>query len=399
MKKLFTKRMWAFAAAALLCGTSAHAADRVGQAGLERAVNEAIRPLMKAHNVPGMAVAVTAGGKQYYFNYGVAAKEGGRKVDGDTLFEIGSVSKTFTATLAAYAQASGALSLTDNAARYLPQLAGSSLGKTSLLDLGTYAAGGLPLQFPDAVTDTDKMVDYFRNWHPRYAAGTHRQYSNPSIGLFGYLAARSMGQPFDALMEKTLFPALGLRSTYITVPKARMGDYAYGYAKDGKPVRVTPGVLDAEAYGVKTTSADMIRFVEANMNSAGLDARLQQAIAGTHTGYVKVDDMVQGLAWEMYAWPAKLDSVLAGSSPQVVLEANPVTRLEPPLSAPASMLVNKTGSTNGFGAYVVYVPAQRIGVVMLANRNFPVTERVKAAFRILAALEQAPGGGRAAASM
>jgi beta-lactamase class C len=383
------------AAAALFCGASGYAADDLGHTTLKRVVDAAIQPVMKAHDVPGMAVAVTAGGKQYYFHYGVAAKAGGRKVDADTLFEVGSISKTFTATLAAYAQARGDLSLTDRAAKYLPQLAGSSLGATSLLDLGTYAAGGLPLQFPDAVTGTDQMIDYFRNWRPRYAPGTHRQYSNPSIGLFGILAARSMGQPFDVLLEKTLFPALGLRSTYITVPAARMGDYAYGYAKDGKPVRVTPGVLDAEAYGVKTTSADMMRFVNANMDSAGLDDNLRRAIATTHTGYFKVGDMVQGLAWEMYAWPATRDSVLAGSSPKVVFEANPVTRLEPPLPARAAMLVNKTGSTNGFGAYVAYVPARRIGIVMLANRNFPVAERVKAAFQVLKFLDdRAAGDGK-----
>ncbi|MNT11267.1 Beta-lactamase [compost metagenome] len=51
------------------------------------------------------------------------------------------------------------------------------------------------------------------------------------------------------------------------------------------------------------------------------------------------------------------------------------------------MLVNKTGSTNGFGAYVVFVPAQRIGIVMLANKNFPVAARIKAAYQILMALD------------
>ncbi|WP_373459583.1 class C beta-lactamase [Cupriavidus necator] len=395
MNKTIERAMQAIAAAAaLLWGAGAHAAEPVDATTLKRVVDAAIQPLMQAHDVPGLAVAVTAGGKQYQFHYGVAARASGRKVDADTLFEIGSVSKTFTATLAAYAQARGDLALTDNAAKYLPALAGSSLGATRLLDLGTYAAGGLPLQFPEAVTDTDKMVDYFRNWHPRYAPGTHRQYSNPSIGLFGYLAARSMGQPFDALMEKTLFPALGLRSTYITVPKARMGDYAYGYAKDGKPVRVTPGVLDAEAYGVKTTSADLLRFVMANIDSTGLDETLRRALATTRTGYFKVGDMVQGLAWEMYAWPAQRDSVLAGSSPQVVFEANPVARLEPPQAARSDMLVNKTGSTNGFGAYVAYVPSQRIGIVMLANKNFPVAERVKAAFQVLSYLDGQAGQGR-----
>ena len=48
-----------------------------------------------------------------------------------------------------------------------------------------------------------------------------------------------------------------------------MGLYAQGYNKDDKPVRVGPGALDSEAYGVKTSAADLIRYVEANMKPAG----------------------------------------------------------------------------------------------------------------------------------
>ncbi|BDB27200.1 class C beta-lactamase [Cupriavidus sp. P-10] len=382
-------RLAAIAATGLLCTPAAYAADKVDPRQLERAVNEAIAPMMKAHNIPGMAIAVTAGGKQYFFNYGVTAKRGGKPVTESTLFEIGSVSKTFTATLAGYAQARGAMSLSDPAGKYLPALAGSALGTTSLLDLGTYAAGGLPLQFPEAVNNPQAMVDYFRAWQPAYAAGTHRRYSNPSIGLFGYLAARSLGEPFDDLMEKTLFPAFGLKRTYIRVPKPLMADYAWGYTKDDKPTRVTPGVLDSEAYGVKTTSADMIRFVEANLSPAGLDDKMQRAIATARTGYFKVGSMVQGLGWEMYAYPTPVSAILAGSSPQVVFEANKVDRLEPPQAQSADVLVNKTGSTNGFGAYVVFVPAKRIGLVMLGNKNMPVPARVEAAYHILTVLDAA----------
>ncbi|MFD2884384.1 serine hydrolase [Pseudomonas lini] len=66
----------------------------------------------------------------------------------NTLFEIGSVSKTFTATLAAYAQATGKLTLSDNASQVLPTLRGSAFDRISLLQLGTYTAGGLPPAIP-----------------------------------------------------------------------------------------------------------------------------------------------------------------------------------------------------------------------------------------------------------
>lgn len=52
--------------------------------------------------------------------------------------------------------------------------------------------------------------------------------------------------------------------------------------------------------------------------------------------------------------------------------------------------INKTGSTNGFSTYVAFVPAKRIAIVMLANRSFPIEDRVKVAYRILGSL----GDGR-----
>ncbi|ASY63207.1 Beta-lactamase [Sinorhizobium sojae CCBAU 05684] len=380
-------RLGILAAAAVLIGASAHATDRDPREALKGIVDEAIRPVMAEHKIPGLAVAITAEGERYVFNYGVASKESGQAVTDRTLFEIGSISKTFTATLAAYAQESGSLSLSDPAGKYLPALAGSSFDAISLLDLGTYTAGGLPLQFPNSVTD-ENVIAYFKKWHPEYAPGTYRRYSNPSIGLFGHLAAQSMGKPFEDLMEGELVPMLGLSRTHIRVPEDRMADYAHGYSRDGRPVRVTPGVLDWEAYGIKTTAFDLIRFVEANIGGAKLDGTLQRAITATHTGYYRVGEMVQGLGWEMYPYPTELERLLAGNSRQMAFEPNKATKLTPPLPPRGDMLINKTGSTNGFGAYAAFIPAKEIGIVILANRSYPIPARVKAAYRILTELDK-----------
>ncbi|MEG0859872.1 MAG: class C beta-lactamase [Pseudomonas sp.] len=376
------------AALTLALATGQSVASALPEAQLESAVNTAVRPLMQQQAIAGMAVAVSVNGKQHYFNYGVASKQTGQPVSADTLFEIGSVSKTFTATLAALAQANGKLSLSDPASKHWPQLKGTAFDGITLLNLGTYSAGGLPLQFPDEVKDQASLLDYYRHWKADYAPGTHRLYSNPSLGLFGYLAAKSQDTPFVELMEKQLLPQLGLQHTFVEVPAAQMGNYAQGYDKEDKAVRVGPGALDAEAYGLKTTSADLLRYVDANLQPQSLSAPLQRAMATTQTGYYRVGEMTQGLGWEQYRYPLTLDQLLAGNSTSMTLEPHRVNWLKPAQPLQDNTLLNKTGSTNGFGAYVVFVPSKHIGIVLLANKNYPNAERVKVAHAILTALDQ-----------
>ena len=374
----------------LVIGSFAWASDATENADIEALVNDTIAPLMAEHRIPGMTVAVSIGGQQHYFNYGEADQEAGTPVTDETLFELGSISKIFTAALTGYAQSSGALSLSDAASQYLPALEGSAFDEITLLELGTYTAGELPLQFPDAVQNEEQMLDYYRQWQPESPPGSHRLYSNPSIGLLGYLTTQRLGKSYETLMEEALFAPLGLEHSYFQVPEAQQAHYAYGYSKEDEPIRVNPGMLDAQAYGLKSTAADVLTFVEAHMGLAELDESLSQALAATRTGYFGVGNMTQGLGWESYAYPVALDQLLAGNSLEMILQPNPANRLAPPLAPRQEALYNKTGSTNGFGGYVAFVPSEQIGIVMLANRNYPNQARIEAAHHLLTALTDAP---------
>ncbi|MDO3431359.1 class C beta-lactamase [Rhizobium sp. CBN3] len=345
----------------------------------------AIKPVMEKNAIPGVAVGITIDGEQHVFTYGVESKETGRPVAPTTLFELGSVSKTFTATLASYADAKGRFSLDGKVGTYLPAMKGKPFGDVGLVNLATHAAGGFPLQLPDDVKTEKQLLSYFAAWQPSYAAGTQRSYANPSIGMLGYITAKAMGGDFAALMEGKLFSALGLKNTFIKVPKSRLADYAQGYKRNGEPARLTPALLSSEAYGVRSTAGDMIRFVGANMGLVKLDETLQQAIARTHTGYFSVGAMTQGLIWEQYAYPATLESLLEGNS-AAMLKTIPVSELRPPMKPRDDVWINKTGSTNGFGAYVAFIPKERLGIAILANKNYPNEHRVAAAYQILTAL-------------
>lgn len=369
----------ALGAAAPACQTfaAAPAADRDAQ------LRAAAEQVMRAHGVAGMAIAVTHQGRHRFHNFGLASKAGNAPVTSDTLFEIGSISKTFTATLAALAEASGRLSLADSPAKFLPELRGSPIAAVDLLGLATHTAGGFALQLPDGIDTPEQLTAYYRGWTPSYAPGTARSYANPSLGLLGMAAAKAWEMPFTDAMQKMLFPALGLRDTYLDVPASAMHRYAQGYDKADAPVRVNPGLLAAEAYGVKTSARDLIRFIDLNIDPSKAGEPLAQALAATRRGYFQLGAMTQDLVWEQYALPPALDILLEGNSSRVALETLAVERLVPARAPQPGAWVNKTGATNGFGAYVAFVPQQQMGVVILANKNLPAAARVHLALLLL----------------
>jgi beta-lactamase class C len=96
--------------------------------------------------------------------------------------------------------------------------------------------------------------------------------------------------------------------------------------------------------------------------------------------------MTQDLIWEQYPYPVGLQSLLDGNAAAMIMNATPVTRIDPAQAPRDDVWINKTGSTNGFGTYIAFVPKERVGIVMLANRNIPNEERVKAAYAIITSL-------------
>lgn len=372
----------------MVCLTSLCHASEISRAEALRAASAAVQPVMQKNQIPGMAVGLVFQGQTYVFNYGMASVKDQRPVTDATIFEIGSVSKTFTATLATYAETLGKLQLSDSVASYLPELTDTDFGRLQLYHLGTHTTGGLPLQVPDEVRNEEQLLGYFRVWKPPYKTGAVRTYANPSIGTLGLIAAKSMRQDFSVVMSHEIFQPLGLTSTYLSVPSEKMTNYAFGYTKDNAPVRVNPGMLANEAYGVKTIAQDLTRFLQANMGMLQLGSPLQTALDKTRKGYFKVGDMTQDLIWEEYALPVDLQVLQKGNSGAMIYSPTPVVVQVTPGGANSKVWVNKTGSTNGFGAYVAFVPSKRFGIVLLANKNYPNEERVEIAHRIFESLSR-----------
>lgn len=139
------------AATLLACATFALAPIASGaeldDAKLKQIVDDAVKPVIAQYAVPGLEVAVTVNGTRHFFDYGLASKAEQTPVTRDTLFELGSISKTFTATLAAQAVEEERLSLNDPVTKFMPELKGSALDRVKVLDLATHTAGGFRCRF------------------------------------------------------------------------------------------------------------------------------------------------------------------------------------------------------------------------------------------------------------
>lgn len=351
------------------------------EAALKTAVSQQVSSLMQQQQIPGMAVAVLWQGKTFFYSFGQADVAAKTAVTPDTLFELGSISKTFAGVIGAMALERGDIKLKDPVTKHWPALTGKRWQGINMQHLATYTAGGLPLFMPENVTDKASLLSYFQQWQPQYAPGTQRVYANSSIGLFAHLAVAAGGNSYGEVFQK-LTSTLKMPNTYLQVPKAAQAQYAWGY-NEGKPVHIGTGVLLDEAGGAKASVRDLAAWLQANLQPEQVtDPLLRAGIAKSQQRYAKSKDMYQGLGWEMLDYPVTVAALTAMTAPEFVA-GTAATVLAPPAPAVANSWVHKTGATGGFGAYAAFVPSRQVGIVLLSNKRYPNALRVELAHKVL----------------
>ena len=117
-------------------------------AKVRQAIDHALKPVIAQYVIPGMAVGITIDGNWYFVEYGDASINPKVAATRAKLFELGSISKTFTATLATYAEVEGKLSLKKSVSTYMPALKGVALDNIRVLDLAMHTAGGFRFNCP-----------------------------------------------------------------------------------------------------------------------------------------------------------------------------------------------------------------------------------------------------------
>lgn len=220
--------------------------------------------------------------------YGQPGYPKDRALDGDTVFEIGSITKVFTALLLTEMVTRGEVALDDPVARYLP--AGVTVPsrngrQITLLDLATYTSG-LPRMAdnmstgsvnPFATYTIDQLYAFLSSHALRFEPGTHYEYANLGFGLLGHVLARRAGISYEDLLVARICAPLGLDDTRITLTESMRQRLALGHASNLSPASNWEFLSLAGTGALRSTANDMMKFVRAT-GLAGAGAPLGPAI-------------------------------------------------------------------------------------------------------------------------
>ena len=229
--------------------------------------------------IPGLVVASIIGKEQQVQAYGVISKTQARKPDAQTVYEIGSVSKTFTASLLADMVANGKLKLDDSLASVLP---GYSIpqyqGRTiSLLDLATQTSSlpRLPgniapqkMDNPYADYTQANLRDFLASYQLTRAPGSQYEYSNLGYGVLGQALAARAGKTYAALVSERISTPLGMQNTGIELTPAMRTQLAPGHDVNGKQVANWDMPVLAGAGALRSNAHDMLLYLQAHMQAA-----------------------------------------------------------------------------------------------------------------------------------
>lgn len=251
-------------------------------------LDEKLHHLMTEYGVPGVAVGIWHDGKETFTADGVTNIAHPLPVDADTLFQIGSTTKTFTATVAMQLAQAGRLDLHTPIRHYLPEFRlqdAEATANATLAHCFTHTGGWLGDYFDDTGDGDDALARYVEAMTelPQLTPlGSIWSYNNAGFCLAGRVIERVTGQPFEQAAQELLLQPLGMEQSFFFAKEAITHRVAVGHTVDDAldPTVAQPWALARSAHaagGIISTARDQLRYARFHLglgiggNVAGAD--------------------------------------------------------------------------------------------------------------------------------
>lgn len=328
-------------------------------------VRQTMTAFMEKNNIPGVAVELYVDGKPHSYYFGYANRDKKTPITKKTIFEIGSISKIMTSILLAQEIDFAKMSFTDPVSKYLPDFS-QAFDNTTVQSLATHTSG-LPFSAPATLKTPEDLTKYVSTLSPSYTPNKQWVYSNFGVGMLGYTLEKVTHRDLNQLYQKRILSPLGMQPIGVSVPAKLKAYVAQGYDHAGNPVAPQKMSLFPGAADCKMSADDMQRFLKAAIGLPGTPDRLFYPIKMTQAVYVKLPEKMQGLAWQIHTFtPQDAADLLHETDNQMATE-----KVEDVLKIPlynGDALIDKTGATSGFRAYIAVIPNKKSGVAILSNK-------------------------------
>ncbi len=322
---------------------------------LDDALAERTRAAMARWHVPGATVGILADGARQEAGFGVVSLETGYAVRPDTLFQIGSITKLFTATVVMMLLKEGKLALDRPVSDYLPDLKladAQAQASLTLRMLLSHSGGFYGDYFDDFGMGDDALslyVAHLDTLAQQTPPGEVWAYNNAGFCLAGAMIEHVTGQPYEKVVQERIFTPLGMTRSFFFAHEAIAYPNAVGHTQttpggdEHEVARLYPLPRSVNAAGaIISTVDDLLTFAQFHLDGGvtrdGQRLLSEAAAHAMRQPQIKAANFAEsyGIGWELHEW----DGV---------------------------QVIGHGGSTNGFNARLAIVPERQFAIAVLTN--------------------------------
>lgn len=240
-------------------------------------ISDIIQPYIENDKTKGVSIGIYKDGEIEFYNFGIVADANKVTPSEKSIYEIGSITKTFTAAVLAQMVEEGKVNYDDRVAKYLPKevVNWSAEVSITLEDLATHSSSlpRMPFNFfkraifnpsnPYKNYTIEDMYDFLKGFEPSPKSERKPDYSNLGMGLLGHILAGVDGLSYEAMVRKRIFQPLQMDDSLIEIAE---GQLIQGHDGSGSPTSQWDLPTFAGAGAIRSSTTDMMKYLVANIN-------------------------------------------------------------------------------------------------------------------------------------